>query len=54
MSEQTYMYEQETAVAALHQVEGFDPRKFMRLIQKEDQSSRYYLDVAYRKLWFRL
>ena len=24
MSEQTYMYEQETAVAALHQVEGFD------------------------------
>ena len=26
----------------------------MRLIQKEDQSSRYYLDVAYRKLWFRL
>ena len=54
MSEQTYRYEQETAVAALHQVEGFDPRKFMRLIQKEDQSSRYYLDVAYRKLWFRL
>ena len=54
MSEQTYMYEQETAVAALHQVEGFDPRKFMRLIQKEDQSSRYYLDVAYRKMWFRL
>lgn len=54
MSEQTYMYEQETAVAALHQVEGFDPRKFMRLIQNEDQSSRYYLDVAYRKLWFRL
>ena len=32
MSEQTYMYEQETAVAALHKVEGFDPRKFMRLI----------------------
>lgn len=30
MSEQTYMYEQETAVAALHQVEGFDPRKFMQ------------------------
>lgn len=54
MSERTYMYEQETAVAALHQVEGFDPRKFMRLIQKEDQSSRYYLDVAYRKLWFRI
>ena len=26
MSEQTYMYEQETAVAALHKVEGFDPR----------------------------
>ena len=42
MSEQTYMYEQETAVAALHQVEGFDPRKFMRLIQKEDQSTCSY------------
>ena len=48
------MYEQEAAVAALHRVEGFDPRKFMRLIQKEDQVARYYLDVAYRKLWFRL
>ena len=46
MSEQTYMYEQETAVAALHQVEGFDPRKFMRLIQKEDQSS----DITWMKL----
>lgn len=54
MSEQKYMYEQEAAVAALHRVEGFDPRKFMRLIQKEDQVARYYLDVAYRKLWFRL
>ena len=54
MSEQKYMYEQEAAVAALHRVEGFDLRKFMRLIQKEDQVARYYLDVAYRKLWFRL
>lgn len=52
MSEQKYMYEQEAAVAALHRVEGFDPRKFMRLIQKEDQVARYYLDVAYRKLGF--
>ena len=26
----------------------------MRLIQNEGQAGRYYLDVAYRKLWFRL
>lgn len=35
-------------------MEGFDPRKYMRLIQNEGQAGRYYLDVAYRKLWFRL
>lgn len=51
---ENYMYEQEAAVAALHKIEGFDPRKFMRLIEKEGQLSKYYLDVAYRKLWFRL
>ena len=51
---ENYMYEQEAAVAALHQIEGFDPRKFMRLIEKEGQLPKYYLDVAYRKLWFRL
>lgn len=26
----------------------------MRLIQNEGQAAKYYLDVAYRKLWFRL
>ena len=51
---ENYMYEQEAAVAALHQIEGFDPRKFMRLIEKEGQLPKYYLDVAYRMLWFRL
>lgn len=51
---ENYMYEQEAAVAALHKIEGFDPRKFMRLIEKEGQLPKYYLDVVYRKLWFRL
>lgn len=48
------MYEQVEVVRSLNYVEGFDPRKFMRLIQEEGQINKYYLDVAYRKLWFRL
>ena len=46
MSEQKYMYEQEAAVAALHRVEGFDPRKFMRLIQKEDQVALSLIHIS--------
>lgn len=50
----TSMYDEVTEISKLNQVEGFDPRRFMRLIQKEGQTGKYYLDVAYRKLWFRL
>ena len=50
----TSMYEEVAEVNNLNKVEGFDPRKFMRLIQKEGQPGKFYLDVAYRKLWFRL
>lgn len=48
------MYDEVAEIRNLNKVEGFDPRRYMRLIQKEGQAGRYYLDVAYRKLWFRL
>lgn len=50
----TSMYDEVAEINKLNRVEGFDPRKFMRLIQKDGQPGKYYLDVAYRKLWFRL
>ena len=50
----TCMYDEVEEVSNLNKVKGFDPRKYMRLIAKEGQPGRYYLDVAYRKLWFRL
>lgn len=50
----TYMYDEVEEIKNLNKVEGFDPRKYMRLIQNEGQAAKYYLDVAYRKLWFRL
>ena len=48
------MYEEVEVVNNLNKVKGFDPRKYMRLISNEGQQSKYYLDVAFRKLWFRL
>ena len=48
------MYDEVAGIRSLNKVEGFDPRKYMRLIQNEGQAGKYYLDVAYRKLWFRL
>lgn len=48
------MYDEVEEIRNLNKVEGFDPRKYMRLIQNEGQAAKYYLDVAYRKLWFRL
>lgn len=48
------MYDEVAEIRNLNKVEGFDPRRYMRLIQNEGQAGRYYLDVAYRKLWFRL
>lgn len=50
----TYMYDEVPEINQLNKVEGFDPRKYMRLIQNEGEIGKYYLDVAYRKLWFRL
>ena len=49
-----YMYDEVQAIQNLNKVDGFDPRKYMRLIGGEGQSGKYYLDVAIRKLWFRL
>lgn len=48
------MYENVAEISNLNKVDGFDPRKYMRLLQSEGQGTKYYLDVAYRKLWFRL
>lgn len=47
-----------TAVRDLNRVDGFDPTKFMRRLTEPDANGqpieKLYLDVAYRKLWFRL
>lgn len=47
------MYENMPAVAELNHVEGFDPRTLMREIGDEE-NKQLYLDVIFRKLWFRL
>lgn len=49
-----YMYDEVEEIRNLNKVEGFDPRKYMRIIGQEGQTGKYYLDVAFRKLWFRL
>ncbi len=49
-----YMYDEVEEIRNLNKVEGFDPRKYMRVIGQENQTGKYYLDVAFRKLWFRL
>ena len=47
-----------TAISELNRVDGFDPTRFMRKLSEVDEngqpSERMYLEVAYRKLWFRL
>ena len=48
------MYESIQGIQELNQVEGFDPRKYMRQLAGDGQGVKYYLDVVYRKLWFRL
>ncbi|MBR2037811.1 MAG: hypothetical protein IKA09_08815 [Lachnospiraceae bacterium] len=48
------MYDEVPAIRDLNKVEGFDPRKYMRVISEEGKTGKYYLDVAFRKLWFRL
>lgn len=54
MTNKAAMYDSVEAVRNLNSVEGFNPRDFMRVIQGEGESAKYYLDVAFRKLWFRL
>lgn len=48
------LYNKSEAVAALNHVEGFNPKELARRIEKEGQEDQLYLDVKYRKLWFRL
>lgn len=48
------LFTQSEAVAALNRVEGFDPMSLARRIDNEGQEQQLYLDVKYRKLWFRL
>lgn len=58
MSEMTMnqdcMYQNVKEIQELNRVEGFDPRKYMRQLAGDGQAAKYYLDVVYRKLWFRL
>ncbi len=48
------LYKKSQAVAALNRVEGFEPMELARTIKQEGQEDQLYLDVKYRKLWFRL
>ena len=50
---ESYVLESE-AIRALNRVEGFDPSKLVRIITDENGNTGYYLDVKWRKLWFRL
>lgn len=49
------MYDTQPEVAELNSVKGFDPRKFMRrTVSEETKQEVYYLDLKFKKLWFRL
>lgn len=48
------LYQQSEAVAGMNRIEGFDPLSLARKISREGQEDQLYLDVKYRKLWFRL
>jgi len=48
------IYEKIEAVRGLNFVDGFDPRCYMRTIEQDNNSPKWYLDVKYRILWFRL
>ncbi|MFQ9346553.1 MAG: hypothetical protein ACLR2O_15310 [Coprococcus sp.] len=47
------LYKKSKAVAALNHVDGFHPMELARKIGEEGQEEQLYLDVKYRKLWFR-
>lgn len=48
------LFKRSEAVANLNQVEGFNPMELLRIIPDEGKGNQAYLDVKYRKLWFRL
>lgn len=49
------MYETNPTVAALNQVPGFDPLKFLRrTVSPESNEPVWKLDLRYKRLWFRL
>ena len=48
------LFNSSKAVANMNRIEGFDPLSVARTIQEECQADQLYLDVKYRKLWFRL
>ena len=50
----TTMYDRVDEVRNLNRIEGFDPRQYMRNLTGSDGTVKQYLDVVYRKLWFRL
>lgn len=49
------IYEGLPAVAALNKIQGFDPKRFLRRAVSEQTGQEIlYLDLKYKKLWFRL
>lgn len=48
------MYDAVEEIKNLNWVQGFDPRQYMRTITSDSGVTKQYLDVVYRKLWFRL
>ena len=54
MSETKMLYDQLPMVADLNRVDGFDPKAYLRAYGDEKTGeAQGYLDVKYRKLWFR-
>lgn len=55
MNAKNTIYEHIPVVAGLNKVQGFDPRKFMRrAVSEQTKQEILYLDLKYKKLWFRL
>ena len=48
------IYEKIKAVKDLNYVDGFEPKEYMRKIDEDKENPKWYLDVKYRILWFRL
>lgn len=48
------LYDSIPAVSELNRVPGFDPTKFLREATGPDGKKVLYLDLKYKKLWFRL